>query len=464
MSGQAYQGHEVALATVTRPASIEPPTESIELARTRESSARTYSRRLPIALADGDGAYVRDTAGRAYLDCLAGAGALALGHRHPAVEDALYAALRSGVPMTTLDLATPLRDEFVETLFGVLPPGLRSGRIQFCGPTGADAIEAGVKLACTATGRGGAIAFGGAYHGMTRAALELSGARAPKAPLGERTAGTHHLPFPTAYRCPFGERGERGAELCARALRWALTDTHSGILPPAAILVEPVQGEGGVHPAPASFARALRAAATKAGAVLVADEVQTGLGRTGTLWGSDAIDLDPDVLVLSKAIGGGQPLAVIVYRSELDAWEPGAHAGTFRGNALALAAGAATIRFVVDHGLSEHAAAMGERLRLGLLEQTEGLPVVADVRGRGLMVGVELVDPERTDDDGLPVADGELASAVQRAMLDLGVLVEIGGRDGAVIRFLPPLIVDARQVDAMADAFGKAARGAWRRA
>ena len=453
------------MASVTVPASsFEPPAGDMLLARMlqRESAARTYSRRLPIVLADGEGALVRDTTGREYIDCLAGAGALALGHRHPVVLDALYATLRTGVPLTTLDLATPQRDDFVETLFGVLPPGLRNGRIQFCGPTGADAVEAAVKLARMATRRRGVIAFAGAYHGMTQGALELSGAHGPKAALGDSGSAVHHMPFPTSYRCPFGAGGERGADLCARALRWALTDTHSGILPPAAILVEPIQGEGGVHPAPASFARALRAAATRSGAVLIADEVQTGLGRSGALWASDAIDLDPDVLVLSKAIGGSQPLAVIVYRPELDVWEPGAHAGTFRGNALGLAAGAATIRHVAEYGLCEHAARMGERLLAGLREQTEGLAVVADVRGRGLMIGVELVDPDRSDDDGVPLPDGALAAAVQRALLDLGVLVETGGRAGAVIRFLAPLIIDAEQIDRVAVAFGKAVWSAWR--
>ena len=196
--------------------------------------------------------------------------------------------------------------------------------------------------------------------------------------------------------------------------------------------------------------------------MLVADEVQTGLGRTGTLWGSEPIGLDPDVLVLSKAIGGGQPLAVIVYRDGLDIWEPGAHAGTFRGNQLALAAGAATIEHIVDHGLAERAATLGERLLDGLRERTAGLPVVGDVRGRGLMVGVELVDPQRCDADGLPLPDGALASAVQRAMLDLGVLVEIGGREGAVVRFLPPLIIEPEHVDRIAETFGKAVWSAWR--
>lgn len=453
---------EVRLAPVTMPATSAEPPDDLRSARRqrRESAARTYSRRLPIVLTSGEGVHVRDADGRVYLDCLAGAGALALGHAHPVVVAALRAAIDSAVPMTTLDLATPLRDAFVETLFGVLPPSLRGGRIQFCGPTGADAVEAAVKLARTATGRSGTIAFGGAYHGMTHGALALSGAHAPKAALGALGADVQHLPFPSTYRCPFGEGDARGAELCARALRWALTDTHSGILPPAAILVEPVQGEGGVHPAPAPFAAAVRASASASGAVLVADEVQTGLGRTGALWGSEGLGLDPDVLVLSKAIGGGQPLAVIVYRAELDAWEPGAHAGTFRGNQLGLAAGEATIRHVVERDLAAHAAAMGARLMDLLRAQTDGLAVVAEVRGRGLMVGVELVDPQRCDDDGVPRPDGALASAVQRAMLGLGVLVETGGRDGAVVRFLPPLIVGREEIERIATAFGSAVRSA----
>ena len=195
--------------------------------------------------------------------------------------------------------------------------------------------------------------------------------------------------------------------------------------------------------------------------MLVADEVQTGLGRSGTLWGSDGIGLDPDVLVLSKAIGGGQPLAVIVYRAELDVWEPGAHAGTFRGNQLGLAAGAATIRHIVEHGLAEHAAAMGERLLRRAARADRGLPVVADVRGRGLMVGVELVDPALRDGEGCRPRRSA-RRRVQRAMLELGVLVEIGGREGAVVRFLPPLIVEAEHVDRIADAFGKAVWSAWR--
>ncbi len=424
----------------------------------RESSARTYSRRLPIALASGRGSLVRDTAGREYVDCLAGAGSLALGHHHPVVTAALQEALAAEVPLTTLDMATPLRDAFTETLLDTLPPGLRDGRIQFCGPTGADAVEAALKLVRTATGRPGMISFGGAYHGMTQGAMAVSGAHAPKLPLGALGGEVQHMPFPSSYRCPFGAPGEESARLCGRAVDWALSDDHSGVTPPAGLIMEPVQGEGGVNPAPPAFARAVREATRRTGVPLIADEVQTGLGRTGTLWASEAIGLDPDVIVLSKAIGGGLPLAVIVYRRELDRWAPGAHAGTFRGNQLAMAAGAATIRHVVENGVHEQAAVTGARLEEHLRTHAEGVEAVGDVRGRGLMLGVEMVDPSAPDADGVPRPDGDLAAAVQRAMLDLGVIVESGGRGGAVLRFLPPLVIGADEVDRVGAAFGEALR------
>jgi diaminobutyrate-2-oxoglutarate transaminase len=297
----------------------------------RESSARVYPGRLPVALARGRGAHVWDTSGRRYVDCLAGAGSLALGHHHPVVAGALRRALDDEAPLTTLDLATPLRDAFTDALVEALPPELAAGRILFCGPSGADAVEAAVKLCKIATRRCAIVAFGGGYHGMTQGALSLTGSREPKERLGALLPDVHHLPFPTGVRCPFGVGGEAGAERCARVFEWALEDVDSGIATPAAVVMEPVQGEGGVHPAPASFAHAVRDATLRAGVPLIFDEVQTGLGRTGTLWGLDALGVVPDVLVLSKAIGGGLPLAVVVARRELDAaWQPGDHAGTFR--------------------------------------------------------------------------------------------------------------------------------------
>ncbi|WP_116949453.1 diaminobutyrate--2-oxoglutarate transaminase family protein [Jiangella endophytica] len=449
--------HEgVRLAEPPATGTAETADDLLERQRLRESSARSYPRRLPIALVAGQASTVRDRQGREYLDCLAGAGALALGHHHPVVDQALREVLDEGTPLSTLDLPTPVRDRFVEQLFAVLPEPLRDGRILFCGPTGADAVEAAVKLARTATGRSGLIAFGGAYHGMTQGTLALTGRKAVKEPLGTLLPDVHHLPFPTAFRSPFGL--DDGAAMAGRLVEWALTDDLSGIATPAAVIAEPVQGEGGVQPMPAAFAGTLRQATRTTGTVLIADEVQTGLGRTGDLWASDAIGLDPDVLVLSKAIGGGLPLAVIIHRGELDGWQPGAHAGTFRGQTLALAAGAATIREVVRAGLAQRAREAGRRLTEGLLAVAADDPRVGHVRGRGLMVGAELVDPGVADADGVPVPDGWLAGKVQSEMLRRGVIVEVGGSHDAVVRFLPPLVVTDEELDRVVEAFGAALR------
>jgi diaminobutyrate-2-oxoglutarate transaminase len=433
------------------------PDPALGRQRHRESAARTYARRIALNLVAARGVYVRDSRGDEYLDCLAGAGALALGHAHPAIVGAIERALHDDLPLTTLDLMTPAKDLFIERLFAIVPPHVADGKIQFCGPTGADAVEAAVKLAKTATGRAGLIAFGGGYHGMTQGTLALTGAHAPRRRLGPLMAEVRHQPFPAPYRCPFGSASfETSSDLCARALDWALFDDHSGTPPPAAVVIEPVQGEGGVHPAPAAFGTAVRDSARRAGSLLIVDEVQTGLGRTGSLWAGPAVGLDPDILVLSKAIGGGLPLAVIVYRRELDVWEPGAHAGTFRGNQLAMATGAAAIRCVVEDGLVERSAVMGRRLIEGLEAVSAGSTVVGEVRGRGLMVGVELVDPERLDSTGVPEPDGARATAMQQAMLARGVIVEVGGRADAVVRMLPPLIIGAEEIDRVVDAFAGA--------
>ncbi len=218
------------------------------------------------------------------------------------------------------------------------------------------------------------------------------------------------------------------------------------------MILEPVQGEGGAVPAPAEWLREMRRITRERDVPLIVDEIQTGLGRTGELYGIEHADIVPDVMTLSKAIGGGLPLSVVVYDESLDVWEPGAHAGTFRGNQLGMAAGTATIEYVLKHDLEDHAAAMGDRLRDHLKETAATFDVVGDVRGRGLMLGLELVDPDDEPDSlGRFPADGDLASAVQSAAFDRGLIVETGGRDGSVVRFLPPLTISASRIDRIGD-------------
>ncbi|MFF4081360.1 diaminobutyrate--2-oxoglutarate transaminase family protein [Streptomyces sp. NPDC001777] len=450
---------------VTEPAPVAAPAVHEGILRRqslRESAARTYARSLPIVPVRARGLTIEGADGRRYLDCLSGAGTLALGHNHPVVLEAIKKVLDSGAPLHVLDLATPVKDAFTTELFATLPKGFADdARIQFCGPAGTDAVEAAFKLVRGATGRSGLLAFTGAYHGMTAGALAASG--------GAEDVRVTRLPFPRDYRCPFGIGGERGAEIAARWTENLLDDPKGGTPPPAGMILEPVQGEGGVNPAPDGWMRRMREITAARSIPLVVDEVQTGVGRTGAFWAVEHSGIVPDVMVLSKAIGGSLPLAVIVYRSELDTWQPGAHAGTFRGNQLAMAAGTATLAHVRENRLDERAAVLGARMLAGLRSLAADHPTVGDVRGRGLMLGIELVDPEAAapGDGPEPPPAPALAAAVQQECLHRGLIVELGGRHNSVVRLLPPLTLTDEQatavVDRLADALAAAERLSFRR-
>jgi diaminobutyrate-2-oxoglutarate transaminase len=424
----------------------------------RESNARTYPRRIPLTLVEAFGIYVKDADGRLYIDCLAGAGTLALGHNHPAVTEALERALRDRLPLHTLDLSTPVKDEFVDELFESLPPEFaRNARIQFCGPSGADAVEATLKLVKTATGRRSILSFHGAYHGMTHGALSLTGNVGPKEQVANLMADVHFLPYPYTYRCPFGIGGRAGHEVGSRYIERMLNDPESGITSPAGMILEVVQGEGGVIPAPDDWMREIRRITSHRGIPLIVDEIQAGLCRTGTCFAFERSGITPDVVIISKAIGGALPLSVVVYNASLDAWKPGAHAGTFRGNVLGMAAGIASLRFMREHNLADHAARMGGRLMQGLKGVAEAAHSIGDVRGRGLMVGVEIVNTAAEPDHlGAYPAHPELARKIQQECLKRGLIIELGGRFGCVARFLPPLIVTGEQIDEIVAVFGDA--------
>ncbi|UCZ84326.1 aspartate aminotransferase family protein [Pseudomonas sp. L5B5] len=429
----------------------------------QESNARSYPRRIPLALKRASGIHVEDVEGRRFIDCLAGAGTLALGHNHPVVIAAIQQVLADELPLLTLDLTTPVKDQFVQDLFGLLPEALAAeARIQFCGPTGTDAVEAALKLTRTATGRSTVLSFQGAYHGMSQGALSLMGSLGPKRPLaGLLNNGVQFLPFPYDYRCPFGLGGAAGVKANLNYLENLLTDPEAGVTLPAAVIVEAVQGEGGVIPADLDWLRGLRRITEKAGVALIVDEIQSGFGRTGKMFAFEHAGIIPDVVVMSKAIGGSLPLAVMVYRDWLDTWQPGAHAGTFRGNQMAMATGSAVMRYLKEHRVTEHAAAMGERLREHLSILQRDYPQLGDVRGRGLMLGVELVDPAGTPDAlGHPPQHQRLAPLVQRECLKRGLILELGGRHGSVVRFLPPLVITAAQIDQVAEIFSKAVAAA----
>jgi diaminobutyrate-2-oxoglutarate transaminase len=422
-----------------------------------ESEVRSYPRRIPITICRASGAFVEDAQGQIYLDCLSGAGALPIGHNHPEARAEIARQLDAELPMQTLDITTPVKDMFVQALMRFLPVSLtREACIQFCGPSGSDAVEAALKLARLATGRSGVFSFHGAYHGMTSGSLALMGNLNVKARRSGFLSDVHFFPFPYSLRCKFGLGGEAGERGSIRYLESVLHDQESGILKPAAIIVEPIQGEGGVIPASAYWMRELRRIASEHGIVLILDEVQCGIARTGTNFAFQHADIEPDILVLSKAVGGGLPLSCIVFRKHLDAWHAGEHAGTFRGNQLAMAAGTKTLEIIERDELAHNATLMGTRFFDRLAELQRLQPCIGDIRGRGLMIGVEIVEPGQQDALEQPLAAPARAARIQQIALKHGLIFECGGRHGVVLRFLPPLNITPEQVNYAVWAFGQA--------
>ena len=337
-----------------------------------ESNVRSYPRKLPLAIAKAQGCWVTDVEGNEYLDCLAGAGTLALGHNHPAIIKSIQDTLASGLPLHTLDITTPLKDAFSEALLAHFPGGKDEYRLQFCGPTGADATEAAVKLAKTFTGRGNVISFSGGYHGMTQGSLALTGNLGAKNAVPNLMPGVQFLPYPHEYRCPLGLGGEAGVDALTYYFENFIEDVESGVVKPAAVILEAIQGEGGVVVGPTKWLRKIREVTEKHGILMIADEVQAGFCRSGKMFAFQHAGIEPDIVVMSKAVGGSLPLAVLAIKKKFDAWQPAGHTGTFRGNQLAMATGYASLRIMREQDLAGNAQARGD-LKLWT---SAGLPTV----------------------------------------------------------------------------------------
>jgi 4-aminobutyrate aminotransferase len=399
----------------------------------------------------GEGHRLYDTAGRAYLDFANGIAVSALGHHHPAVTAAIHEQVDKlivptgaiGYSEPSIRLANELAATFPEPLDTV-----------FFMNSGSEAIEAALKLARRTTGRPGIVAFRGGFHGRTFGAASVTTSnlnyRRGYEPL---LPGVHLLPFPAAYR-DFGGDEAAATERCLRELR----ELTASVVPPetiGAILIEPVQGEGGYTPAPAAFLRGLRAFCDEHGIVLIADEVQTGFGRTGVMWAFEHAGIVPDVVCLAKAIANGLPLSAIVSSRGLqERWGRGAHGSTFGGSPVACAAGLAVIRTIREQGLVANAAARGAELTAGLGPIMAEDERIGDIRGPGLMVGVEFVEDRATK-----VPDGATADALIARCADDGLLLLTCGSRHQVVRWIPPLDVTSAEIDEALEIFGDALAG-----
>jgi diaminobutyrate-2-oxoglutarate transaminase len=403
---------------------------------------------------------VEDVEGKRYLDFLNGAGTLALGHNNDEVNQAMIDLIQSGAPLHALDIMTPTKEMFLENLFAILPPEFAErAKVQFCSPSGTDATDAAIKLCKTATGRGTVIAFSGGYHGMGHGPMALTGNCTAKNKVQNIMPGVQFMPYPYSYRCPMGIGGEAGTRACIAYLERLLKDPESGVTKPAAIILEPIQGEGGVVPAPVEFLQAVRRITRELGIPMICDEIQCGMGRTGKVFAFEHAGIVPDVILISKAIGGTQPMAVVVYDKDLDVWGPGAHAGTFRGNQLAMVAGTVVLKKLQDPAFLADVARKGKILEEGLLKLKDEVSIIGDVRGKGLMLGIEFIDPNGPKDImGHPVPGGEVALKVQRRCLEYGLIMEKGGRNGSVMRCLCALNITDDEIKTALSIFEKAVK------
>ena len=407
--------------------------EYLDYQSSHEGSAFSYSRGMPMAIARAKGATVEDVDGNIYIDFFGGAGVMNVGHANPEV---LQAAKNQMDHLThSLDIPNAGRKALVEALFSVLPKELN--RVFFGGPTGSDAVETAVKLARYNTGRYPIIAFEGAYHGMTSGALSLCSGAPFKEDFLPLLPEVHFAPYPYQYRCPIGKITGTCSQACVQYLEHMLEDPHSGVSRPAAVIVEAIQGEGGSIVPGEDFLPKVREICDKHDVLLIVDEIQAGFCRTGKMFSFNHFNVVPDIITMSKALGGiGFPIAGIAYKEKLDTWSPGKHIGTFRGNVVAYAAGAAAIHFMLKNNLASHALNLGDFM-LALLKKLENsAAIIGEVRGKGLMLGVEFVKNKETKEPA-----PEYAAKIRTLCHQRGLLIEIGGHYFNVARFLPPLIL-----------------------
>jgi 4-aminobutyrate aminotransferase len=428
-----------------------PTTEEL-LRRYEAVTVPAIYRYTDLTFVRGEGAYLFDAEGRRYLDFAAGIATMAVGHSHPRVIEAVVAQARTLMHAAAHIGVMEPYVRLLEKLRSLAPGALRTGKGILVN-SGSEAVEAGVKLARYATGRPMVVAFHHAFHGRPMGALALTASNAAyRKRLAALLPGVYHAVYPAPH-LPLGSTPEERG----RAALALLEDAFKTVLPPddvAAILVEPVVGEGGYLVPPAGFLEGLWALAKRHGILTVVDEVQTGIGRTGRWFAVEHWGLEPDIILMGKAVGGGLPLGAVLARREIaDAWDPGAHGSTFGGNPVACAAGLASIEVIETEGLVDRARDTGTSIKEAFEAARARMPQVGQVRGLGLMIGVDVIDPATK----APAA--ARMRSVLRAAAAAGVVLTKCGE--ATIRIAPPLIITREQARWGVDALLRALTEAW---
>ena len=398
----------------------------------------SYTRDYPLVVKRGRGAVIEDVDGNSFLDFAAGIAVVSTGHCHPEVVAAIQKQASELIHMSGTDFYYPNMVELAEKLASIAP-GKEPKRVYF-GNSGTEAVEAAIKLAKYHTKRDKLVAFHGAFHGRTMGALSLTASRAvQRKGFGTLLSGVFHMPFPDTYRGTYGIRPENASADCLSYLENELFRRRVDPDEVAGIFIEPVQGEGGYLPAPAEFLQGLEKICHKYGIMLVADEVQSGMGRTGKWWAVDYAGVEPDIICTAKGIASGMPLSAIITKASVMDWKPGAHASTFGGNPVCIAAALATLG-LIERGYMANAARMGEFIKRQTANWPERHKIVGEVRGRGLMIGIEFVRDQKTKERAPDLRNRIVQMAFHKGLLVLG-------SGDTTLRLCPPLMIDEAQAE-----------------
>lgn len=394
---------------------------------TYESNVRSYCRSFPTTFTKAKGALMFDDQGKEYIDFFAGAGALNYGHNPDYMVEKMVAYLQSDGILHSMDMFTQPKQEFLDYfIHQVLEPRGLNYKIQFSGPTGTNAVECAIKLARMNKGRANVFAFMGAFHGMTMGSLALTTDRCSRDAAGQILPNVTHIPAPGMFP---------GLDSVAY-MEALLTDDHSGVEKPAAIILETVQADGGINVFPVDFLQGVRDLCDRHDILMIVDDIQVGNSRTGTFFSFERANIVPDMVTMSKSIGGcGMPISMVLFKPELDLWEPGQHTGTFRGNQLSLIAGLAGLKKMVEDNIPAEVKRKEKIVEAFLRDEVLPLDSRIQYRGIGLLWGVDFSK-----------FDKDMTKPLIAACFKNGMICERVGRDNAVLKLMPPLIIPDEQL------------------
>ncbi|MCP2605139.1 acetyl ornithine aminotransferase family protein [Candidatus Aminicenantes bacterium AH-873-B07] len=426
--------------------SLPGPKSKELLEKDKKFVSPSYTRPYPLTVRKAHGMLVEDMDGNIFLDFAGGIAVNITGHTHPKVVEAIKKQCEELIHMSGTDFYYPLQVILAEKLAQIIP--IKNEKKIFFGNSGTEAVEAAIKLARYYTKKPGIIAFYGSFHGRTLGSLSLTASKAiHRKNMAPFLPNVFHAPYAYCYRCLFGKEINNCQLECLSFIKDFL---FSKVAPPddiAAIIVEPIQGEGGYNVPPEKFMKGLNEIAKENEILLIIDEVQSGMGRTGKWFAYEHFDIEPDIVTMAKGIASGLPLGVCASRADIMIWEPGAHASTFGGNPVSCAAALATID-LLENGLISNAKEMGEYLLSKLHELQKDHPLIGDIRGKGLMVGVELVKNRETKEKAEEERDKIVYRCFEKGLIILGA-----GENS--IRFSPPLIIKKEEIDAGLEIFEK---------